>query len=150
MDIQTITLEHTNPSLGPHETITIVSLEVSKPHLDRVRDFIQAATVNNTISLEAYLTASITRDTNTLDQVHANGPKGKLTSGSGISNLQIHLKDGTLVELYDVYRRFRLTHFYPDFTQYMVDNGSMHKHQPYSSPFLKEKDIAPKPPHKLD
>ncbi len=28
-----------------------------------------------------------------------------------------------MVELKDVYRKFDLTHFYPDFTSYMVEEG---------------------------
>ncbi len=30
-----------------------------------------------------------------------------------------------MVELKDVYRKFELTHFYPNFTKYMVENGTV-------------------------
>ncbi len=132
MNIESITLEHTNPSLGPHETVTVVTLTQAKSHRARIHDFINMARVNGVVTLYEYIEAVQAQDSKVLDEVQKNAPNSILTTGGTISNLSIEFKDADPVRLYDVYRRFRVTHFYPEFTSYMVEHGTKISHQPHS------------------
>lgn len=123
MNIKHITLEHTNPSLGPYEIITTVSLTSLEEHLVRINTFLQESTVNNTITLYEYLDAVKTKNLELIKNVLNNAPNRDLNEGETISNLCFHFEDNQTIELSDVYRRFSLTQFYPEFTSYMVEKG---------------------------
>ncbi|OJJ14321.1 hypothetical protein BKI52_43360 [marine bacterium AO1-C] len=144
MKIKSITLEHTNPSLGPHETVTEVTLIKSKDNIERITNFIGTAQVNGVVTLAEYFKAVRSKDTKVLDEVSKNTPDRMLTTGGTISHLHIHFEDGTSISLRDVYRRFNLSHFYPDFTSYMVEKGSLIRHKPFSD--WKNDEIIPKSP----
>lgn len=125
MKIKSISLQHTNPSMGPHETITTVTLQVTADTTSRTAQFINESMVNNTVSLVEYLTARQANDKAILDQVAQNAPNGRLKEGATISNLFFYFEDGQAIELYDVYRCFSVSNFYPDFTKYMVKEGTL-------------------------
>jgi hypothetical protein len=129
MNIKSIELEHTNPSMGPHEKRTIVTLTVSKDDSQKTDDFINKSKINNTITLYQYLKAVQTKDTDALNLVLKNAPNQKLNQGSTISNLSFYFEDGQTIKLGDVYRKFILTHFKPDFTSYMVEKGTINHYQ---------------------
>jgi len=131
MNIKFITLEHTNPSLGPHETVTNITLMKSKDSLERITNFIRTAQVNGVVTLEAYIKAVQSKDTKILEEVSKNTPDRMLTTGGTISHLHIHFEEGSSVSLNDVYRRFNLSHFYPDFTSYMVEKGTKIQHKSF-------------------
>lgn len=131
--ISFITLEHTTPSLGPHEKITTITLLNSKIHSEKIIDFINKSQVNNTTSLSNFLNAKINNEITLLETVYKNAPKGNLDEGENISNLKIGIEGGKTVTLEDVYRRYSLTYFNPYFTGYMVKNGS--KSVTSSNPF---------------
>ncbi|HAS38941.1 MAG TPA: hypothetical protein DCS93_00610 [Microscillaceae bacterium] len=132
MHIKSITLEHTNPSLGPHETITEITLVNSESHIKRINKFIDEARVNGVMTLRAYIEAVNSQDSKILDQVWKQAPKGELNEGETISNLHIHFEDNSSISLSDVYRRFNLTHFYAEFTAYMVEKGTLTRHKPFA------------------
>lgn len=132
MKIKSISLQHTNPSMGPHETITTVTLQVTADTTSRTAQFINESMVNNTVSLVEYLTARQANDKAILDQVAQNAPNGRLNEGATISNLSFYFEDGQTIELYDVYRRFSVSHFYPDFTKYMVKEGTLSRRSCWS------------------
>jgi len=140
MKIKSIDLKHTNPSLGPHEKITTVSLSVTERHLERVDEFLNQSQVNNTVSLYEYLKAVKTKNEEVLNRVFNNEPKNELNSGQKISHLLFYFEDNEIIELSDVYRRFSLSHFYADFTNYMVEEGTIYHTKSDESPiFLKNK-----------
>jgi len=132
MNIKFITLEHTNPSLGPHEIITEVTLTNSESHTERIHQFIDEAQVNGVVTLRAYIEAVSTQDAKVLNRVWKKAPKGELNEGETISNLHIHFEDNSSISLSDVYRRFNLTHFYAEFTAYMVEKGTLIRHPPFA------------------
>lgn len=127
MKITTIELQHTNPSLGPHETITTVTLQSNSTTAPTIQEFIHNSTVNQTCSLANYLEAELKDGKTLIQQVYANQPKNDINEGEQISNLIFHFEGGEIFEVSDVYRRFTLTNFYGEFTKYMVDNGSITK-----------------------
>ncbi|MEO1451805.1 MAG: hypothetical protein AAFV07_19905 [Bacteroidota bacterium] len=131
MKISSIQLKHTQPSLGPHEEITTVSLSVSGETADRVNTFVHTATVNGVVSIAEYLQAVGDKDKKVLAQVQENAPKGELSVGGKISHLTFLLKDGQSIELRDVYRQYAVSDFYPDFTQFMVDKGFIDRYKPW-------------------
>ncbi len=130
MKIKSIVLEHTNPSLGPHEVITEVTLVNSKDHTDRINRFLQEAQVNGVVTLYEYIEAIKTQDSPILEQVWQQAPNEALNEGETISNLEIHFEDDSVIRLDDVYRRFSLTSFYQDFTVYMVEKGTLIRYKP--------------------
>ena len=132
MHITSLTLKHTNPSMGPHETVTTISLAAAEPHQARIQQFLEEAVLNNTVSLKDYLEAVHQEDTSILEAVKANAPERDLPSGGTISTFQIHLEGRPTVTLYDVYRRHSLSNFYPDFTKYMVEHGIKISHSPWN------------------
>ncbi|HAS38942.1 MAG TPA: hypothetical protein DCS93_00615 [Microscillaceae bacterium] len=144
MNITFITLEHTNPSLGPHETVTEVTLTKSKDNVERITSFIRTAQVNGVVTLEAYIKAVQSKDMKVLEEVSKNAPDRMLTTGGTISNLHIHFEEEASIRLNDVYRRFNLTHFYPDFTSYMVAQGTKTQYKPFLGFGGEEKDVPPK------
>jgi hypothetical protein len=141
MKINSIELEHTNPSLGPYEEITIITLYNSKTHLETVNNFINNSQINNTTSLYNFLEANINNETKLLEEVYNNTPKGELNEGEKISNLKIYLEGGKEIVLNDVYRQYSLTHFYPDFTSYMVEHGSREVSRSNSFPTINNEPV---------
>lgn len=141
MEITSISLEHTNPSMGPYETKTIITLFSSEDHLDKIKSFLNNANVNNTISLAKYLEAYKAKDEKTIDKVLNNSPKGELNEGQTISNLTFNFDEGESITLKDVYRQYDLTHFNPEFSSYMVKHGSNTQQNP--TKLNKEDDVVP-------
>lgn len=122
MKIKPIEIQHTNPSLGPHETITTVTLIVNNATVKAVNEFLKNSKVNNTISLYNYLDAEFSQNTQLLKEVKQ---KEELNEGSIISNLTFFCENGESITMNDVYRCYNLTNFYPTFTKFMVENGSI-------------------------
>lgn len=123
MKIRSFELQHTNPSLGPYEKIITITLDNSPEHQERILQFLTEAKVNNTISLEQYIQAVIQNNEETLKAVYNNTPKITLMEGESISNFTIFLEGQASVGFDDVYRRYSISHFYGNFTKYMVDHG---------------------------
>ncbi|WP_375562158.1 hypothetical protein ACE193_06300 [Bernardetia sp. OM2101] len=136
MNIQTIKLQHTNPSLGPYEKITTVFLSITEQHIKRMNEFLHQSQINNTASLYDYLNAIKDKNEELINHVLNNTPKRELNQGEKISNLFFYFEDGQVVELADVYRKFELTHFYADFTKYMVENGIIDQDESDEKPFF--------------
>lgn len=131
MNIKSIVLEHTNPSLGPHETVTEVTLSVSKANTEKVNRLINQVQVNQVVSLDEYVQAVNNQEAEVLEEVSKNAPKTILSTGATISNLYLYFEDAPSVKLYDVYRRFNLSHFNPELTSYMVKTGTISHHKPF-------------------
>lgn len=123
--LKSIELKHTNPSLGPYEKIITVSLIVTEEHVERIEKFLQTSQVNNTVSMHEYLNAVKNENKEVVNRVLENAPKGELRVGETISHLSFYFEDGQVIRLADVYRRFSVTHFYGDFTKYMVEKGTI-------------------------
>ncbi|UZR96358.1 hypothetical protein [Chondrinema litorale] len=125
MKIKSIKLEHTNPSLGPHEKVTLITLPVTEKNAEKINTFLNNSKINNTTILFEYLKAVETNNKQVIDSVLNNAPKNHLNEGQTISNLFFNLENGEVIKLDDVYRKFELSHFYPDFTSYMVETGEV-------------------------
>lgn len=141
MNITSIELKHTHPSLGPHEEITILTLEVTDKTRNRVEEFIQTSQVNQMTSVEKYLQAALDKDEKLLEEVENNGPKGPLPRGSKVSYLSFDFKGGERIKFSDVYRRYNLSHFYPDFTKFMVAEGKIYRYKAWDGPRSFEGDL---------
>lgn len=144
MKITSIELEHTNPSLGPHEEITIVALTVNTETQPRVDEFIETAKVNHTISLKEYLQASLDKNDELIKEVKDKGPRGQLTRGSKVSYLSFHFQGGESIRMADVYRTYTLSDFYPDFTKFMVEKGEIQRYKPWEGSKEKQSNIPKK------
>ena len=125
MDIRSIHLKHTNPSLGPHEEVSTVLLTVSESNREIVDRFLESAQINGTLSLHDYLKALKDENQAVLEIVVANAPKWMLISGGTISHLSFYFEDDMTIELSDVYRKYKLTHFNPEFTSIMEEQGTI-------------------------
>lgn len=136
MNIKSIKLENTNPSLGPHEKRTVVSLVVSKDNAATIETFINACEVNRTTKLINYLKAVKNKEEVLLQEVLENSPRQDLKSGSSISNLSFHFEDGQSVRLSDIYRQYELSHFTSEFASYMTQKGTTYQYKPYSDSYL--------------
>ncbi len=125
MKVSSIELQHTNPSLGPNEIITVITLQSNSITTSTIEEFIKNSIINPTCALSEYLEAELKADNSLIQKVYDNSPKNKLNEGEQISNLIFHFEEGNHLKISDVYRRFSLTNFYGDFTKYMVTNGSV-------------------------
>lgn len=123
INITSLKLEHTNPSLGPYERIITIALTNSKEHQERVQQFLEEAMVNGTVNIQQYITAVLSKDEKVLQKIRENAPKGRLNEGESISNFTISIAGQQSIRFYDVYRRYSLSHFYANFTKYMVEHG---------------------------
>lgn len=123
MNITSIELKHTNPSLGPHEKIVILTLPINVQTINSVSEFLGLSIINGVVELKEYLEAKRNNNIEVINKVEQRC-NFDLNVGSPISHLTFHFEDGKHVEISDVYRCFNISHFYPDFTQYMVDKGS--------------------------
>lgn len=138
-DLQSISIEHTNPSLGNHEIIKTINLECNKTNLEEISYFLKKIKVNNTVSLLKYLNASKASDTKLINRIFNNSPKKKLNDGGKISNLLFTFKDKSVVELQDVYHQFNLTDFNPEFTSFLMKNGTLTSNNPeFNIPIMKK------------
>jgi hypothetical protein len=126
MKITSIELEHTNPSMGSHETIITISLIASEQNTKRITQFVNKSMMNNTTSLYNYFKALENNDLELLKKVSSQKKdyNNDLPKGREISNLTFHFSSGKTITFKDVYHQYNLTHFYPDFTSYMVENGT--------------------------
>jgi len=126
MKITSIELEHTNPSMGSHETIITISLLASEQNTKRIIQFINKSIINNTTSLYNYFKALENNDVELLKKISSQKKDydNDLPKGRKISNLTFHFASGKTITLKDVYHQYDLTHFHPDFTNYMVENGT--------------------------
>lgn len=135
MHITSIELRHTNPSLGPHETITTISLSVSEAHIAKVNQFVANSMVNGVMDLKAFLEAHLNEEFDSLkNSVRQNNDAIFKASGGTISDLTFYFEDGKKVKMPDVYREYRLSHFNPDFTTYMLEYGSKSSYSPGQLP----------------
>ncbi len=78
MNIKSIELQHTNPSLGLNEKIVTVSLIVTDKHWKKVEDLKQTR-VNNTVFLEEYLKAVKNDNEEVINEVLNNAPKNDIS-----------------------------------------------------------------------
>ncbi|KIX20084.1 hypothetical protein SY27_16365 [Flavobacterium sp. 316] len=123
--VTSIQLEHTNPSMGPHENIISINLANNSDTEARINQFLNEATINNVMPLGEYILAYRNNDEKRSQKVEAaKNDEENLKKGSSISNLVFYFSDGkTPLKIKDVYRRYTITNFYNDFTKYMVENG---------------------------
>lgn len=123
--IEAVRLEHTNPSLGPYEAVKIFRLVCNEKHKETVHTFLTTSEINHTVKLYEYLKAINKKDQKIIDKTVKNNPNNVLNQGEQISNLTFTFQDGSTIELADVYRKYHLTHFNPEFTQYIVKHGNL-------------------------
>lgn len=150
MNIQLITLEHTNPSLGPHETKTEIRLSISEEHQKKVDEFVKKAMINDTVTLYEYMKAVMNNDSKMIEQVLENEPTEELRQGETISHLSFYFENNFSMTLNDVYRSYKLSNFKPKFSSYMVKKGiiSHHKANSFEEKILREDILSIKPPRK--
>lgn len=129
MNIKLIKLEHTNPSLGPHETKTEVTLSISEEHQIKVDNFIKNAIINDTITLHEYIEAVINNDSKIIEEVLKNRPNERLRQGETISHLSFYFENDFSITLNDVYRSYKLSNFKPEFSSYMVEKGNINHYK---------------------
>jgi len=119
--IQSILLEHTNPSLGPYERIISYSLTNSEEHKTAFDQLLNESKVNS-FDLKTFLTAYKNKDKTTIEKVFKADYNGDLNEGETISKLKITLVGGGEVQISDL-RRTQLSGYYADFIRYLVKNG---------------------------
>ncbi len=125
--INGIEIEHTNPSMGPHEKVKTIHLSNLNPHEDQFNKFLKEAKIF-TYTFEEYLNAVIKKDQKILSQI-AKGVEStdsnQLNQGATISNLTITLKDQPSVRLSDL-RYYSFSGYYYDFISYLATKGTSH------------------------
>lgn len=139
--LQSIKLEHTNPSMGPHENIITISLANNPDTEARINQFLNAATINKVMSVGEYILAYRSNDEKLIQKVvSAKNDGTNLKEGTSISNLIFYFEDQQQpLKIKDVYRRYTITKFYDDFTKYMVENGSKNETAGSSKSFIEPK-----------
>lgn len=123
--LASLALNHTNPSMGPHETRVTISLSVDENTKARVQQFLDEATINNCMSMSDFVAACSDNNQVLFEKLDKYGPKPELKAvGGTLTHFTLSFNDGTPeIKLYDVYRDYNISKFYPDFTKYMVEHG---------------------------
>jgi len=123
--VKSISIEHTNPSMGPHEKIRTFSLSNTPEHKSEFDTLLDKGTVFE-FSFREFIRATLDNDRKVLDKVQAGKDKtdrNDLPEGGTISNLTIYLEDKGPVQLRDL-RYYRLGGSYHAFISYLVQKGS--------------------------
>jgi hypothetical protein len=131
MNIIEVELQHTNPSMGPHETKTSYTIQV-KDFSEQVKNLLEKTIVNSKVQLGEFLKMMDSKDYNTLKTINDSFDPGPLNSGSTISLLIFTKDDRTTLTLTDL-RLLDLKGYYQtDFLKVIVNNGSKYVSTPMS------------------
>lgn len=129
MTISSITLRFSNPSMGPHETVTEYEC-AAQSHQPEVDKLVEGSSVNTTVGLSEYLAARrrlsdnpSPEDQSLVQRVESEGPDlSKLPSGGTIEQLTIAFEDGQVV----TFGRFSglvLSGSFREFRTFILENG---------------------------
>lgn len=110
-----VTLEHTNPSMGPHEKIITYRLDL-RADPETARKFLDETRVNDVVTLAEYVEAQRAANTELLDKVRAGASPRALPDGGTISRLLLSFDEGRSVDVRDL-RRWILSGYYRDVLQ---------------------------------
>lgn len=122
MKITAVKLQHTNPSMGPHERIITFTMSNKEEHQEQFEQLLQGTTVNENYSLIDFLTADQARDEDTIKKIINTYTPAYLNEGQTISNFTITLEHGTEVLFSDL-RTIQLGGYYSTFIPYLVKEG---------------------------
>ncbi len=138
MNLKSLEIEHSTPSLGGLEAVEKSTLLATKNHIKTINNFINHATINKTTPLYDYLQAIKTKDKEKTLYIESNLNHEALAVGETVTNLSFIFEDGQVITMRDVYRVYNLTEL-PNFEKYIKDNGSTN-HYNFSS-FDEEENI---------
>lgn len=123
MKITAVELKHSNPSMGPHETIITFNMSNNSLHEHTFEQLLQESTINKNYSLKEFLTAHAQKDSSTIQKImDAYQPEHPLACGGTISDFSMTLQDGTVVTFHDL-RTILLGGYYSTFIPYLVKHG---------------------------
>lgn len=128
MKLKYIELEHTNPSMGPHETVRTITLKNDAQHEKEIDRFLSETKLFDKVVLKAYLAAELGKNTAVIkivtDEVR-RADTSSMNEGATISNLLFAFENGPTVSLHDL-RYYVMTGYGKGFFPYMVKNGLTH------------------------
>lgn len=122
MKITTVQLKHSNPSMGPHETIVTFDMSNNSTHEEVFEQLLKESTINKQFSLEEFLKAHVKKDKATIQEILKAYEPGKLASGGTISGFSMLLENGVEVHIRDL-RTTLLGGYYSTFIPYLVKHG---------------------------
>lgn len=123
--IESISIEHTNPSLGPHEIKRTITLNNNDPHKKQFAVFLAKAQVFD-VSFVNLIQAHIKKDEKVLERVRKKSAEidsSQFTNGGIISCLRIHFKDQAPLSLNDL-RYYKMNKDYHSFIEYLAKHGN--------------------------
>lgn len=126
MDFQSVEIEHSNPSMGPHEVVTSYTLS-TKDYKQELDEFLQSIKVNGRLSLGDYLRLLAEGPAAEAEEVRQAFKPDDLRSGATISALKFRLTEGKTLSLDDL-RYYQLNGFRGShFLNLLINKG--HKYQ---------------------
>ncbi|MGH1336167.1 MAG: hypothetical protein ACRBFS_08570 [Aureispira sp.] len=146
MKIISVKLEHSNPSMGPHERIITYSMSNQAAHETEFEQLLQNSTVNQAYSLMDFVKAYQEEDTALIKKITSIHAKERLPTGGTISEFSITLADGLLVKVSDL-RVVHLGGYYQTFIPYLVKNGHRNEYTGGlgfgEPPLIKREELIP-------
>lgn len=126
MKLVSIELEHTNPSMGPHEKKVSFIYHLNNEAVV-AQKLLDETLVNSVGTLREYVEGSLAKDHLRLKKFYHMIPEKDLTNGAVISNLYLTFEDRRKVELNDL-RKISLSGYYIDtFRAILVAKGSRYE-----------------------
>ncbi len=107
MRITTISYSGSNPSMGPHNTKSSRSINMTK-YQKEAEDFLDNTMVNGVISMRDYIQLHADKKSDEIQKVHTAYQHEDLASGERIIDLNIGVEGQPTVSLHDL-RTFSLT-----------------------------------------
>ena len=123
--LKSFEIEHTNPSMGPHEKVVTISLSNKPPHTEHFHKLLMETQVNGMVSLKDYIEFHLTKNSEQLKKVYEAFKSGDLNEGETISNLKFTLETGQTIEISDYKRRYSITGYYwKSFLPVLLEHGN--------------------------
>lgn len=123
VNLKNVTLEHTHPSLGPHEIITTISLGI-KGFEENFQKLLQETTINKSVSLSQYLELLQKKNSVELEKINnAYKCAGLDATGRTISNLIFTLHNERVIKINDIELLLIEGYYKKTFQEILVKNG---------------------------
>lgn len=125
IQLKSIVLEHTNPSMGPYEKIVTLNLKNTPETEKRIEQFLNESVINGVMSIGEYILAHRNENHSDIEKVETGKcNQADFNEGQSISHLVFYFSDGyQQLKIYDIYREYEITQFNNEFTKYMIENG---------------------------
>lgn len=141
MNLKNVTLEHTQPSLGPHEKITTISLDI-KGYEENFQKLLQETSINKSVSLNKYLEFLQKKNSAELEKINKMYNLGGLSAtGRTISNLIFTFQDDSTERIHDIKKLSIDGYYKKEFESILIKNGFKHVSGSGGLPDDSESDI---------